>query len=442
MEGITTLDNGNILVEVTVGAWRRPPLKKKTKDIDNHTSPQEGSLPQGATDTVENEGGDDTTTSTNTVRDRWRLISTDLLYPQMGMFGPQAVDYGHQDGAALKECVALINDNCIPVTWDHSWSVKDIAGSLENASWENSKDIFPGINGYLVVDKEYDSKAAMGIEKGLIRAGSISVSFEMERSHPSMKIETFIEMSGEEVDGEIVRWLPVSARAVNHFALVQQGADFRAGPRTSNTAATEQELTTGENVMNEDNKSLTMLAGICEGLGIEVCLTDESNIPETLQARLSDKVTVLSEAQKSFNDLTERIQSLSAHVAKDDATLSSAEILDRLPSQLEFAKYGQDYLEDIKSDALRWFDTARVDPDKPELSDHCKALRGAIESCDCVTTLKAYIQEYKPQAEAVIGKVDMRSSQGEELPPEKPKTEIEDATAREIRKAAQRIHKR
>lgn len=420
MKEIVTLDNGNVIMDTIVDCHRRPPQKKKSKD-DNHKAPLEQQnseeSPQG---TEEEESGESGKQQSDIVSDRWRLISADTLWPSMGGI-PVCVDYSYDDAKAIRQACEIMNKKRTPVMWNHTNDLQAMAGYVDRCNIENSKDIPLGVNGYINIPKHYDQKAALGIETGLIGAGSISISCEMKKSHPDIPLDEFLDLMGEEVKGEVVRFLPVNARDVIHYGLVSRGADSFAGPRKTNHSRTEPNkiITGGSKNMENMEKAIKLLASVCENMGLEVIL-DENNVPDSLEARLTEKLEGMVDAKQKYNTLCEQVQGLKDHVKADEnETLKSSEILNRLPEVLAYAEHGHKYVENLKAEALKAFDAAKVNPETAELSDSAKALRKIIESTNDIDALKAYLEEYSVQKDERIGAADHRSSKGEELPEDK-----------------------
>lgn len=327
-------------------------------------------------------GGDtdgSTDTNANIVRDPWRLISAVQAWPTTGHWLPQLVDYGHDGGKALKQAIPIINSTKPDLTWNHSMDVRDVAGHIENARWEDSKDIPPGINADLVVDPEFDRKAAVGLSKGAIRNGSIGINMEIRQSHEDMDTEKFMELQGEEVGGDICRWLVVATTGVRHMAMVAAGtgADPNSGKRGDNS---HNENAHSNNTGHSDNTS-----------------SGDDDMDEKLKALLL---------------------SFGAEFTKPGETnLSAEEILKRLPERLEMAKVGDLYLKELAADALKWFDAAKVSQDKPGLNEDERELREIIASCRDARQLRAYVIEYQSQAKLRFGPVmSNRSSAAEEIP--------------------------
>ncbi len=167
------------------------------------------------------------------VRDNWRLISAIEAWPRTAFSHPQLLDYSDNGGAVIRQAIGLINSIRPDVTWNHSDDSKDIAGHLSNARWEDSTDIAPGVNAQVVINPEFDPKAAIGLQSGAIRSGSIGVNMQVTRSHPDTKFNDFIQKQGEVVGGKKVRWIPEKITAVRHMAMLPYGAgaDPNAGKR-------------------------------------------------------------------------------------------------------------------------------------------------------------------------------------------------------------------
>lgn len=417
-------------VNTTINSFSRdaPPPSHRVAAAHSSKPPEEESEESakhagGGEPPGRNEGA-----QTDLVRVPFRLISAVRVWPTMGWLGPQLVDYGHNDGAAIRQIpeICAKRRRSVPLTWDHSNSSKDRAGKVENIVWEDSKDIPPGVNGDAVVNKRFDEKAAVGLETGELEASSICVQLDMEWSHPDMEFMDFIALQGREVDGEIVRWLPIAALDVLHHALVWAGADPNSGPRetesengatanaaTTNTASAVQNTHDGGEDME---KVLALLTACCAALGIDVVLAKDS-VPDKLQERMEAKLTALKEAQGKYNELASGLQGLENRVKQDgDTSLSSADVLNRLPARLDLAVAGEQYIADLRAEALKWFDSAKVDPQKPEISAEAKAIRDVIAACGAIGQLKAYCAEYKAQAEKRFGPTGMRSSEGSEPP--------------------------
>lgn len=417
-----------------VDSQRRPAPPAKTPGVQD-----------GKPDKVENAASDDgaTTNSSSSeppqdglVRDDWRLISAVEAWPSSDFWLPQLVDYSHDGGKVLKDVVPLVNVNHPDVTWNHSRDAKDIAGYVENAAWEDSKDIPVGVNGTLVVDPTYDNKAATGLQKGVIRNGSIGFQMHAKPSHPKMAFEDFIAKQGKIVNGEKVRWIPQKITNVLHMAMVPAGAgaDPNAGKR--NGQGTQNVAT---NINNNGGlvpmkEVIALLTAICQSLGIEVALVEDSPIPADLEERATKKAQTLSEIQGKYNSLVSKVQEIGSSILTEGETSLTADAtLARLPEVISMSKHGARLLAHQRAEALKFFDAAKISGDKKELTEAEKRLRGRIENCDDLDMLSDWTDEYRPQAEARFG--NRRTSENEELPPDTKTTvkrnpDIEASTAK------------
>lgn len=371
---------------------------------------------------VEAENEADLPTVSGHVRDSWRLISAVEAWPSSGFHLPQLIDYAHNNGEAIKSAIDIINRNKPDLTWNHSTDAKDVAGWVENAYWEESADIPSGVNAQLVVDPQYDVKAAKGLENKVLRNGSIGFSMDVVPSHEDIPFERFTELQGKVVGNEKVRWLPVSVHDVLHMALVPAGtgADKYAGRRDIGNQSTIHNKVENQEKLNMFEDSVRILANTCQGLGIDVALiADEgAKIPEGLEERISKKVTSLSSVQKQYNTLAATIEAVCAKANEYGLKVENlADLENEIPRLCRWADEGEKVLCAKRADAVSWFDKAKFSPDV-EMSESSKRMRGRIEQSRDLDYLDDVIEEYRLIAEERFGNTQ-RSSIAEELPVEK-----------------------
>ena len=399
------------------------------------------------------------------VRVQVRLISAAPAYPTMGWLGPQRVHYDHDNAAAIREIPAhmMSRPRPVPVMWNHSYDMHDKAGRLDRPWWEESTDIVPGPNADILVNRRYDPKAAIGLETGEINATSISVSTELERSHPNMQWEHFVDNAASDVviDGRYVAWYPIRLKEVLHHALVWEGADPNSGPRgTESTrkyfdigaANTEMDNAETKNGRNEitveavthtnhtrggitvEHKSIQILDSLCRDMGFDVILSDEANVTDELQARMAKRLAAYQAAAARYGELEARLSRLAEkHLPKAQLN-SSIETLDALAERLDLAVFGEDYLSDLRAAALKSFDLAHFSPDGTQ-SLAQKKLRATVENSSDVEELKAFAAEWAAEASGKLG--DTRTSKGEDMPPVNAEAELS-AEARKILASLQR----
>ena len=339
------------------------------------------------------------------VRDRWRLISAVEAWPTSGHYLPQLVDYTHNNGKVLKQAIAFVNDKRPDLMWNHSIDSRDIAGHIENGSWSNSGGGPAGVDADLVVDPNFDAKAASGLSTGTLRAGSIGLDMVCSPSHPDMDEDLFYQLQGQVVDNKKVRWLPEEITNVRHMALVAAGtgADPHSGPLKQNhTSAKPAELNKprGENM----KVAVDLAQGVVSALGMShVIVVDNEESVTSIADKVVQKVKALSGIDNRFNKLVGKIEALGASLKKEDeADLSADEIVERLPGVVQLANQGAKLVDFKRAEALEWFDKAKFKADNGELTDIEKRLRARIETITDLDHLGDLIDDYKAQAEAMF----------------------------------------
>jgi hypothetical protein len=135
-------------------------------------------------------------------------------------------------GNVLEESVPLLFGATVYPNHEF-WDINNWLGSVSNVAWDdagaNSGGI-PGINAEYKIDALMNARIARGLlmTPPAIHSTSMTVLFEFEYSHPDMAAENkwkFINNLGEEVDGEIVRFIVTKIREYWEASLVFQGAD-------------------------------------------------------------------------------------------------------------------------------------------------------------------------------------------------------------------------
>jgi|GEM_PF-2742717 len=376
------------------------------------------------------------------VRQKWRLLSCVQAWPSMGWY-PVLVDYSHEGGKAIKAIPRLVNTSKPDLMKNHSDDVNNIVGHIEQAEWEDSSDIPPGANGVLVIDPEFDQKAAIALQKGIFRSGSIGITGQFKKSHEDMDDYEFMVKQGKKVKGEIVRFLPVKITSVRHMAIVPggAGADANAGTRAAGNTANHQSYNTPNVTGGRDMlKKLLDLINKAAGLLKLDPMVDNSEIPAGFEEKVIDRIKILHAASEERNSLVLGLQAIGEQFFKDDNGLApkAAEVLNRIPARLEKAKNGDRFVEHQRSEALKAFDAARVDPAKPELSSLDKKLRARIENSGDLDFLAEELERYQEEAKERFGL--NRSSEAEDLKRadgEVGPTSLDEA---EIRESAQKLH--
>lgn len=372
------------------------------------------------------------------VRVTWRLISAVKAWPSNNKGKELCVDYGAFDAQMLKDAVSFINEQKPDFIWVHGTDSRDIAGHIENAWFEESEDIPPGINADIVVHRKYDPKAALGLEEGIIRNGSIGINAFCVPSHPKMSPAQFLKNQGKVVNGEEVRWLPKDFISVSHMAIVPalHGADPHAGIRLLNSLVEEEK-------MDEQTKEVTLLRNLSQSLGFKI---DESSdeLPVGIEEKIESKIVELQNKVSDYEKIVEKnrqyeseIAKLEGYVKAENEALTCSQIISRLPQRLALANAGEALLNHQRDEALRFFDMSKFSPDKQELNAHESRIRRRIESSNDLEFLNDMIEEYR-----VIAENKMGSKRTSEHPVLDNESKVLSIKEQEIIEAVKKLHRR
>jgi hypothetical protein len=106
---------------------------------------------------------------------------------------------------------------------DHWVDTDTVVGKVVASEWADEG--LPGINAVLSIDTVIAPMLARKVLSGLVDSVSIGFEFEWEQSHKDMPWETFFEMLGHEVDGELVRVIATKLIDIYEISFVWEGAD-------------------------------------------------------------------------------------------------------------------------------------------------------------------------------------------------------------------------
>lgn len=161
-------------------------------------------------------------------------------------------------------------------------------GSVQNSVWDETGEVtggVPGINATYKIDALMNPRIARGLlmQPPAIHSTSMTVLFSFDFSHPEIAKENrwrFMELLGEEVEGEIVRFVVTDILEYWEASLVFQGADRLAkkydetGENLENLSAANLSLPTNSNEV----KTMKISKEKRTELGIEF---DGEDVPET-----------------------------------------------------------------------------------------------------------------------------------------------------------------
>jgi hypothetical protein len=175
---------------------------------------------------------------------------SDYIFPLFRALS-KAVIEGHwldfTGGNVLKDSMPLLEAQTVYKN-HYFYDVERWVGVVNQVAWDEQgeqTDGVPGINAELKIDWKVNPLIARGLlmEPPAIHSVSVTVLAEFEPSHPALWEEskwTFYDMLGEELGGEIVRFIVTKILAYWEISLVFQGADTRANVDDVLDAAREQ----------------------------------------------------------------------------------------------------------------------------------------------------------------------------------------------------------
>ncbi len=212
----------------------------------------------------------------------------------------------HSDQKVMKAAVPLLKR--MPVLLNHSWDVKGIVGVVVD-TWWGTDDGFeaPGIDARLRLDS---AVAPLNVIRALLAdpplALSVSVSWwgEVRRSHPDLDKDDFWDLLGEELNGEIVRWVVTRIDEMPEISLVWAGADPDAkvidndkpekGRKSMNA---NKDQPGGTPPAQGQAVQLSALAPVVQKLGLQDA--EATGLPERLAAAV-EELLPLAEAGRGY----------------------------------------------------------------------------------------------------------------------------------------------
>lgn len=229
----------------------------------------------------------------------WRILSSTVTPYRLFDFT--------RDGV-LKRAVDMFDQ--LTLYANHNADVNNWKGYVTKPVWDDKNDP-PGINALLVIDRIADPKLARGVEIKALRSASVTIWFNYERSHPDLK--NFYDYLGEEIDGELVRFIVTEIVQAGEVSIVWEGEDPFAkalsaagGPGGATGTGQEKPHQEGETSMKV-NKELAAQLGLAEGTD----LTPESlhaKVKELLAGKQAELDTLKSDAEIGKQHLTETRQ--------------------------------------------------------------------------------------------------------------------------------------
>ena len=368
----------------------------------------------------------------------WTVSEGDFIYPMFRLLSEALVfkagvpiDFS---GGALKPSMNRLKG--VTVYPDHkNDEVGNSLGAVFEVVWQEAyvaegTKVPAGVNGILKIDAKSNPRIARGLnmEPPSIHSGSVSVTFEWEKSHD---LEDFWDKAGTfDEKGNLIRLIVTKITRFNEFSLVSHGADVFAqkihdgkivNPTYAKSAyrfdADEQneffvnfkqtfELEDSLTLQFNNNpikipkmKSLILLlnAALFAGNPLSEELTEEA-----LSQALQDQFKALSEDKTLVTSLREVMPTLSKETLTElvsrpqmteeqIAILAKVEEAGSLDSLILKAKQGEDHLQAVRDKAIANYKLAN--PEAPS-----EAIIKTIENADLETALafeKTYTEAFE-----------------------------------------------
>jgi hypothetical protein len=268
---------------------------------------------------------------------------------------------------------------------DHRVSVHNWAGVVQSSNYNplgvnNEVNQPGGIDVSLKIDavKEPNIARALLSDPSPIHSVSVGVSFDWEKSHPSMEDRDFWYKLGEVVDGKLVQRVATEITGFHEISLVYQGADPTA--KRANRASQSKDQPT--NLTNSLEGGDTMLKEqLAKMLGLDPESGDEV-LMNAFSTKLTQSAPQVTEKAPEWLKLDQL--ALEALVTEHSALKAqSAELATK-------AELGDKYLSNQRQEALRLFNLVEGKPDE--------AITAMLSAAN-LDTSKAYIDLYTKKAD-------------------------------------------
>lgn len=174
---------------------------------------------------------------------------------------------------------------------NHTADVNNWKGFVQEPVWD-AENAPPGINALFVLDKTVDANLARGVEIGALRSASVTIWFEYERSHPELR--NFYDRLGEEIEGEVVRFVVTRIVQAGEVSIVWEGEDPHAKALSAESLAAPESLDEPGDGNQPENGGIQMEFGkaFLQKLGIDQA---EGLTADVLEGKVSEKL-------KAFED--------------------------------------------------------------------------------------------------------------------------------------------
>ena len=293
----------------------------------------------------------------------------------------RAIDFSKPD--VLKKSVKMLQGQTVYPNHDHD--VNKWLGTVAKSWWEDGSPA--GLNTTLKINKEWNPRVVAGLKDGAIHSASVDMIFEFEKSHPDL--EDFYYHLGETINGKVVAIVATKILSYGEISLVWQGADGfakRLDMSEGADAADQANKTKGKG----EFKGMKILRGLLMKAGLSPSSYGMNASAEEveLDEKMSDKF--VKEMEESFNKLSDSLDKQTELLK--EVFGESEKTLDLARKIAENAKIGETYINDVRSDAIKF---AKLAEGSEKLSE---ALERAI--------MNASIEDAKKFRDDFSAKVD------------------------------------
>jgi hypothetical protein len=263
-------------------------------------------------------------------------------------------NFGHLGGGPLRNSISEFNN--LIILKDHDMSVDNWIGTTEQAYWDQSADIPPGVNVMMKVDTKADPKTARGLISGALNSVSVTVSFDYEPSHPDMNEMDFVMNLGQEVDGKTVQALITGIKRVYELSTVWSGADVYA--KTSNGGPPPKPLSQSLHLAlpTENKEKAVDLKKVAALLSLQLAEPTEEDVNVGITALVAKASTTKTE----LDTLKTELEAKKTEVAELNTKVGTfqVEITTLKTGQAELAKeaeVGKAFLKTQREEAVRLY---------------------------------------------------------------------------------------
>lgn len=322
------------------------------------------------------------------------------------------IDFGYRNGQALKAAVGLFNG--LTIFKDHDHTVDGWCGLTSGAYWDEITPGVPhGVNFMLDVDVKADPKVARGLLSGALNAGSVTIKFDFEQSHPDMERDEFFMHLGDTVDGQVVRALVTEVIQCWEYSVVWQGADKFAKVIgddgkivTPGVASNSLSLQQRQEKPKMDLKALALLLGLSLGDTVTeetltaavkaqninaTALAAATTAKTTAETALATAQTELATTKTQVTELTNSVTKITGDLATSQTQATTLQV--KVTELTPLAATGTAFLTETRSEALRLYNLV-------EGATATEAMRTLINN-STLEVAKSFCASYKDRAEQV-----------------------------------------